>query len=222
MSSIVPPPPESGLKQVIVVATDFTAASSVAMQTALKLSDGEQSELHIVHCIGATGGLSKAAKTVKQDAKIDELAGRLRRHIGEEISRLDTEPRQHILTHVLPGEVAEAILQLTVDVQADMLIVGTHENETKRRWLTSSIEEALTRRAHCPVLVARPTTYQDVGSSDSMLPPCPDCVAIREKTNREQFWCDLHARPHVGTHVQEGSATGRGGSHPASFTIPYK
>jgi nucleotide-binding universal stress UspA family protein len=49
--------------------------------------------------------------------------------------------------------VAEDLLQIAADVQADLVIVGTHGRTGLRRVLLGSVAEAVVRRAATPVLV---------------------------------------------------------------------
>ena len=220
MSSIIPPPPGSGLRQVVVVATDFSDQATLALQTAIRMSNGPESELHVVHVTGEVPGLTKGTRIKNQAQRIDDLTGIMKRYVHNQIELMGMPTLQRVITHVLPGEPAQAILQLTVDVHADLLVVGTHEEKGLRRWFLGSVEQELTRRAHCPVMVARPTSYAGIRSSDSVLPPCPDCLKVREETHQETFWCELHARDHVETHVVVGSQSPS--VRPASFNIPLR
>jgi nucleotide-binding universal stress UspA family protein len=57
------------------------------------------------------------------------------------------------------GDPAACLLQMCVDYEADLLIVGTHGRRGVDRWLEGSVAEHVVRHAHCPVLVARPKDY---------------------------------------------------------------
>jgi len=88
----------------------------------------------------APGTLEQRAQKLAQDLGIKLASGSVRGH-----GRL--------------GEPARSLLQMCVDYEADLLIVGTHARRGLDRWLDGSVAEYVVRHAHCPVLVARPKDY---------------------------------------------------------------
>lgn len=69
------------------------------------------------------------------------------------------------------GDPATSLLQMCVDYEADLLIIGTHGRRGLDRWLEGSVAEKVVRDAHCPVLVARPKDYS--GLAKTVLPDPP-------------------------------------------------
>jgi hypothetical protein len=55
------------------------------------------------------------------------------------------------------------------------------------------------------VLIALPKDYTGKAVSDSIQPPCPDCVQIRQSTSGAQYWCERHSRAYLKPHVYEPS-----------------
>jgi hypothetical protein len=51
------------------------------------------------------------------------------------------------------------LLQMAVDYDADLMVVGTHGRRGVERMMLGSVAEELVRKARCPVLVARPKDY---------------------------------------------------------------
>lgn len=88
----------------------------------------------------APGALEQRAQRLAQDLGIQLTSGRVRGH-----GRL--------------GEPARSLLQMCVDYEADLLIVGTHARRGLDRWLDGSVAEYVVRHAHCPVLIARAKDY---------------------------------------------------------------
>jgi hypothetical protein len=80
---------------------------------------------------------------------------------------------QQIVFHVRLGDPAEALHQVAVDVDADLIGVGTHARAGVERLLLGSVAEALIRRAHVPVLVAQPKDFSDLPRSERPDPARP-------------------------------------------------
>lgn len=81
------------------------------------------------------------------------------------------------------GDPATTLLQMCVDYEADLLIVGTHGRRGLERWLDGSVAEHLVRNARCPVLVARPKDYAGLQKTvlpDPPYPPGQEPVARHE------------------------------------------
>ena len=100
-----------------------------------------------------------------------------------------------IVSHLAVGVPWREILQLAANLQADVVVVGSHRRNTVQRWLLGSVSEQVVRKASCAVIVARPKDYQsDVPEIE---PACTDCLATQKKTDGESLWCERHARHHV-------------------------
>jgi nucleotide-binding universal stress UspA family protein len=54
------------------------------------------------------------------------------------------------------GDAGDAIAQLASDIEADLVVVGTHGHRGLERLLLGSVAENVVRLAPCPVLVVRP------------------------------------------------------------------
>jgi hypothetical protein len=59
------------------------------------------------------------------------------------------------------------------------------------------------------VLVLRP---KDHSAEVTIEPPCTDCVAVQEATNRAQLWCERHSthHPHGRLHYETPPTFGIG------------
>lgn len=104
-----------------------------------------------------------------------------------------------VFYHLLHGDPAGEILSLAEDVEADLIIVGTHGRRGVKRLLMGSVAEKIVREAACPVLVMRPRRY-DPHPELVPEPPCPDCVAVRATSRGATWWCDSHDKPWVPPH----------------------
>jgi nucleotide-binding universal stress UspA family protein len=146
----------------LVVGLDFSETGSRALGQALALAKGSAGgDLHIVHVaslpiapIGAEfgwedPGVSLAAAT-----------DRLRRQVELEFEASGGGMGfDRVTLHVKVGPPAEGITRLAAEVDADMIVIGTHGRRGLRRLVLGSVAEATVRLAGCPVLVVRPKDH---------------------------------------------------------------
>jgi nucleotide-binding universal stress UspA family protein len=53
------------------------------------------------------------------------------------------------------GNVAEQIMALAEDLQADLIVMGSRGHGVLRRVIEGSTSDVVVRRAHCPVMIVR-------------------------------------------------------------------
>ncbi len=94
---------------------------------------------------------------------------------------------------------AYQIAQLAADVEADLVVVGTHGRRGVSRFLLGSVAEMTTRLAPCPVLVVRSKAIPV--PVPSIEPPCPRCLETRRATDGQEFWCEQHRERHGRRHT---------------------
>jgi hypothetical protein len=81
--------------------------------------------------------------------------------------------RQHVVLHVRLGDPATQLIQVAVDVEAELLVVGTHRRHGLDKMLVGSVAEELIRRAPLPVLVAYPRDFSGQPKTPRMDPAHP-------------------------------------------------
>lgn len=159
----------------VVVGVDFQRVGDEAVITALRmLNDGFAHKVHLLHVLDPrdviddpeTPALQTEEEVVERAPKIlHERAMRLAAAAG-----LSFDGRR-LVAHARIGAAVPTLLQMTIDYDADLLIVGTHGRAGIDRLVLGSVAEALVRKAYCPVLVARPTSYE--GLAKTALPDAP-------------------------------------------------
>ena len=92
------------------------------------------------------------------------------------------------------------IAQLAADLQADLVVVGTHGYRGVQRLLLGSIAEATVRLSPTPVLVVRPK-HVVADDAPQIEPACPRCVEARRASAGKQLWCEQHLERHGRRHV---------------------
>lgn len=131
----------------ILVAVDFDAATRGALDLGTGLAREYEAELVIVHAI-------EVLIPPYPVASMPELSGvQEAAHSGLEriITRAETVwPR--VRGSVLWGNPAETIVAYAEEIEADLVVVGTHGRKGPSRWLLGSVAERVTRWCHIPVL----------------------------------------------------------------------
>jgi universal stress protein A len=149
----------------VVVGFDFGASSGAALDQAISAAYGPAHVLHIVCVVEPHHPLPAVP-----DGPVDyEYTDRVHAKLAPEIARhLAAVGRagMHVCIYVRIGKPANELLRVAAEVGADFIVVGSRNQTGLRHMLAGSIAEKVVREAHCPVLVARPTTYEHVELDD--------------------------------------------------------
>jgi nucleotide-binding universal stress UspA family protein len=143
----------------ILLATDGSPEATRAAQMAVGLSNGLDSELHLVHI-----GVAPSAYAAAESEILDfEFHKKIRERAEEEAKiRLDEEAQK---IRNMGGKLAGAqarvgrpdaeIVSLAEELGAGLVVVGSRGLGPIRRALMGSVSSSVVRHAHCPVLVVR-------------------------------------------------------------------
>jgi len=181
---------------VIVVGVDFEADGDMALAGAMALaSDRDVAEVHLVF---ADSAQANANDPRGGQARGDELLGKLEdaaRQAHENLNAIVGHKVKTItlISHYRVGNPADEVVQLSVDLEADLIVVGTHGRRGVTRLVMGSVAATILKKARCPVFVVRPKDHQDVGDVPEIEAPCPDCLETRKQTSSAKMWCERHA-----------------------------
>ena len=211
----------------IVVGVDQSETGDLALEQALRIAARSAPvEVHAISVLTlfstANAGVEYALASSLPGVPLEKALGQLMDHVNRKLAALHQEfggdsihhlPR--VLCHVRLDSPAKEIAQLAADVEADLVVVGSHGRRGLARSLMGSVAEATVRFAPCPVLVARP---KRVVPTVSIEPPCPECVKARAASAGERFWCDQHSEKHGQRHTYYSTdRVPRDGSFPLLF-----
>ncbi len=118
----------------ICCAVDGSAPSRVAMEQAADLAKRFGADLKLIH--------------VHDSEDVEEVLARWRSEAQDRAGR-------DVPLLGLSGDPASEIVRCAREERCDLLLIGTHGRTGMRRLVLGSVAEAVIRRAHCPVLIAR-------------------------------------------------------------------
>jgi nucleotide-binding universal stress UspA family protein len=190
---------------VIVVGVDYSETGALALDKAFELAAAQENgEVHPVNIVRNYGEFVEleGAYPAPYRLSMAEAQKRLQDYVEARVKQFNEatgKSFKRCVSHIRLEFAAEEIAQLAADVDADLVIVGTHGRRGLRRMFLGSVAEAVVRLAQCPVLVARPKG--EGGNVPKIEPPCPKCVETRKKTNGEEMWCEQHRERHGQRHT---------------------
>lgn len=193
---------------VIVVGMDYSQPADKAFVAAYQLArQHAPAELHAVHVSVMVGTdmvplpLAGVGGLPLPTLDLDELKAGLVRHLDSLIPQLSgfRESGVRIFAHVaLAAPPSSGVTQLASDLEANMIVVGSHGRRGLAHLLLGSVAESVLKQATCPVLVIPVRQAQTVPAIE---PPCPLCVDARAASNGTELWCEQHRERHGRRHT---------------------
>lgn len=153
----------------IVVGADFDAIGGYALDHARSLAIGTAGAvLHVCRALDLHWGIEGTADRLGRElAALEELVR----------SRLRGVTLPEVRLHAAFGKPADVLVQLATDVEASLLVIGSHRRRGVQRVMEGSIAHQLVTHAPCPVLIAlvpdfvdRRRTAQAVSRPDDPIP----------------------------------------------------
>lgn len=134
-------------ERVLIPTDGSTGTAHVAMQ-GIDLAERYGGDVHVIHVVDTGGLLSESSDTREK----------LEREGQRAVSKVEAMARAHkvpVETAIREGEPAEEILNYADEIQADIIVAGTHGRTGVKRHLIGSVAERLVRHATCPVTTIR-------------------------------------------------------------------
>ena len=164
----------------ILVPTDFSPASEKALDYALRLAQKLSADLCLCHCAPQpdyeVAGLVSPGMRTAAAAFIEKA---MEMAIAARIELADLAARKldfgvPIMTEMLEGRAADAIVRLARQWGADLIVIGSRSRPGIRHVLLGSVAEKVVRAAACPVLVVHPDDRQSEGQPEGQPGGQPD------------------------------------------------
>lgn len=135
----------------VLVATDFSNDSELALQYGLSLAQEHQAELHLLHALPVA--LSPALATMP--AGVESDFQRAARQLNLTVPN-ETHLWCKVFQSVRAGQPYREILTYAEEHNIDLICLGVHGAGFTMRALFGSNADRVLRQAPCPVLIARP------------------------------------------------------------------
>jgi len=204
---------ESTKPYVILAAVDYSTASDLALERALELASEKRSAaVHVVNVLPVYQAGSAVDSQGTEGAwagtlpSVSDAAEQLRVYAQRRIDAFRAERPDVDLTfldsvvaHQRVDVPSEEIARLASELDADLIVVGTHGRRGLSRLLLGSVAEGTVRLAPCPVLVVRPKPLPE--ATPAIEPACPRCVETRRRTHGAELWCEQHRERHGERHT---------------------
>jgi nucleotide-binding universal stress UspA family protein len=198
---------------VILAAVDYSAAGDLALERALTLATEKRSAMvHVVNVLpvyqaGATVGDEGAAGAFAGSLpSVNEASEHLRAYTQRQVDAFRRERGDlslsfldQIVAHQRVDVPSEEIARLASEIEADIVVIGTHGRRGLSRLLLGSVAEGVVRLAPCAVLVVRPKAVPE--PQPQIEPTCPRCLDARRETAGKELWCEQHREHHGPRHV---------------------
>ena len=158
--------PRDPVRYKLVIGIDFDATGDAALAEALRIArEHPNDELHAVHVVKTGGTNAKALDELSDEMAQAAKKLQMRVHAVSELVFPGEEWEQDVVFHVRLGSPAEALHQVAVDYDADVIVVGTHARKGMSKVILGSVADELVRTAHVAVLVARVRDFSGMAKS---------------------------------------------------------
>ena len=144
------------MKPLIVVCTDFSPCSELALQRAADISKRDETRVFLIHAYDLKKAKAPGAREPSEgdrqswdEDSMHQLKEARRRHFGH---LADTDVQYDAIPSAHPSI---EICRIAKDTKASLIILGSHGRTGVLRRLLGSVAEATVRHAPCSVFVVR-------------------------------------------------------------------
>jgi len=137
----------------VVLATDLGKPSTAATTWAIDLAVGLGARLLVVNVVDPRRGLSLAGQGSIRPVEEREARALVARDVVQRARAAGAEAA----FLVWDGDIAEGIVAAADAERANIIVMGTRGRAGVERSILGSVSDEVIRRAHCPVMVVRPT-----------------------------------------------------------------
>jgi nucleotide-binding universal stress UspA family protein len=171
----------------ILVAIDFSDLDELLLDEGIRRAAADSGVLHVIH-VTSWPPMTMDTPNPDPGLSMQGLQSALVARVRQRLDLAQAVSERGAVSHVRTGNTAAEIVDVGAELDADLILVGTHGMTGVKRFVLGSVAEKVVRTATCPVLVMR----QKAHSTPEIERPCPLCVATRRETHGRELWCDQH------------------------------
>jgi nucleotide-binding universal stress UspA family protein len=165
-------------KKIILVPTDFSEQSKIALQHAIDIAKKTGGEVHLLHVMEESGILDNLFSRDDNDQKDQELWEKLTMLANE----FDPSNRNITTTLLAKGKIEEEIVKVSELVGANIIVMGTSGAETFAKRLVGSNAIKVIRESRIPVITLKGTPKRE--NYETIVLPLDLTKETREKVSK--------------------------------------
>jgi len=141
----------------ILLAVDGSEEARLATRAATELSGATGSEVQVVYVLPSAGELigPHSYPADRRESLLEGAERDARAFLDEQAERIRSEGGNVTETHLVRGRADREIVNLSEEVGAGLIVMGSRGLGGVRRALMGSVSDSVVRHAHCPVLIVR-------------------------------------------------------------------
>lgn len=136
----------------IVVGTDFSDASDLALDYALALAKEQKADVFIVHTYGIPAYNLPSGFVLPSPEVAANLSNVAQQALDRSLEHAKTK-WERCSAILRDGDPRDEIAKIATEVGAGLIVIGTHGRSGWRRWVMGSVADRIVRTSHLPVLV---------------------------------------------------------------------
>lgn len=145
------------MKQIrqILYATDFSATSRRALDTALALAKSRNAKLTVLYVLAP---IVLVPEQYLDAVTMDRLQKQARQWSTRQLGSLATRAKKagvKASTLLREGDAADQIVRACRSTKSDLIVMGTHGRRGLQKFLLGSVAERVVATAPCPVVTVR-------------------------------------------------------------------
>ena len=152
----------------ILVATDFSEPSGVALAYGRDLARSYNAQLHVLHIVEDVMMRYSSEVGFAVPQLQEELEDKARVDLNAQITDDDRRTLQLVPVVETAVNIADAVVNYAKANDIDLIVTGTHGRGAVKHFLMGSVAERVVRTAPCPVLTVR-AHERDFIAPDAMI-----------------------------------------------------
>jgi nucleotide-binding universal stress UspA family protein len=136
----------------ILIPTDFSDTAALAMEHAVKMAKLLDSEITLLHVLSTFSFRVNLPEVDVDESQNTKLSGAIGAKLSELAENIRKNSGVKVNTMITSGRIREEVVRVAEDIDADIIIVGTHGVSGLKEFFMGSNSFRIVSDASCPVL----------------------------------------------------------------------